>query len=188
VGSGTVFVISLSGKERVIYRFADYRHDGAAPVAGLAELGGTLYGTTLISGKYGDGNVFSVTKSGTEKVLHSFKGSPDGANPSAGLINVNGTLYGTTSGGGRAGTGTVFSIDASGKERVLYAFGVLPDGNYPGSSLIEVNGTLFGTTTQGGAYTNCPAYGCGVVFALPPSEIDRPHARVRELTSRFDVP
>ena len=57
-----------------------------------------------------DGTVFSLSKSGVEKVMHSFSGAPDGALPYAGLINVKGTLYGTTwaggSGCGSLGCGT----------------------------------------------------------------------------------
>jgi uncharacterized repeat protein (TIGR03803 family) len=179
-GAGTVFKLTLSGNERVIYRFAPYRHDAQGPGSTLVYLNGRLYGTTWFGGSnYGSGTVFSVTTSGKEKVLHSFKGSPDGAFPFGGLVNVNGTLYGTTWEGGisygetNSGVGTVFSIDPSGKERMIYRFGSPPDAALPGAGLIDVNGTLFGTAASGGTYssTNCPgagyAYGCGAVFALP---------------------
>jgi uncharacterized repeat protein (TIGR03803 family) len=179
-GAGTVFKLTLSGNERVIYRFAPYRHDAQGPGSALVYLNGRLYGTTWFGGSnYGSGTVFSVTTSGKEKVLHSFKGSPDGAFPFGGLVNVNSTLYGTTWEGGisygetNSGVGTVFSIDPSGKERMIYRFGPPPDAALPGAGLIDVNGTLFGTAASGGTYssTNCPgagyAYGCGAVFALP---------------------
>lgn len=179
-GAGTVFKLTLSGKERVIYRFSPYRRDANAPGSTLVSLNGRLYGTSWFGGSdHGGGTVFSVTPSGSEKVLHTFKGPPDGAFPYGGLVNVNGTLYGTTWVGGlgygesNEGVGTVFSIDPSGKERVIYRFGAPPDAALPGAGLIDVNGTLFGTTASGGSYsgTNCPgagyAYGCGAVFALP---------------------
>jgi uncharacterized repeat protein (TIGR03803 family) len=179
-GAGTVFKLTLSGKERVIYRFSPYRRDARAPGSTLINLNGRLYGTSWFGGSsYGGGTVFSVTTSGEEKVLHDFKGSPDGATPFGGLVNVNGTLYGTTwvgglsYGEGNEGVGTVFSIDRSGKERVIYRFGAPPDAALPGAGLIDVNGTLYGAAASGGSYpgSNCPgagyAYGCGAVFALP---------------------
>ncbi|HEX3458273.1 MAG TPA: choice-of-anchor tandem repeat GloVer-containing protein, partial [Candidatus Baltobacteraceae bacterium] len=63
----------------------------------------------------GCGTVFSVTTTGSEKVLHSFAEGSDGQGPSAPLIDVNGTLYGTTYyGGGNSrcnlGCGTVFAL------------------------------------------------------------------------------
>ena len=83
-------------------------------------MGGTLYGTTTQGGGVGSscggssdsgGTVFSVTPSGTEKVLHTFDGNgTDGLTPRASLIDVNGTLYGTTAHGGTHGDGTVFAL------------------------------------------------------------------------------
>ena len=96
-------------------------------LAGLINVKGTLYGTTLYGGGcttgFG-GTVFSVTTSGEETVVHSFEGGPgDGLNPLAGLINVNGTLYGTTAIRGRErASGTVFAVTPSGKETVLHSF------------------------------------------------------------------
>jgi uncharacterized repeat protein (TIGR03803 family) len=111
---------------------------GSYPAAGLAYVNGTLYGTTVHGGSsnpqspnLGLGTVFAVSKSGTERVLHSFTGRPDGAYPYAGLISVNGTLYGTTSGGGANGYGTVFAVSTSGAERVLYSFKGGTDGANP---------------------------------------------------------
>ena len=67
--------------------------------------------------------VFSVSTTGNEKVLYSFRGNilsatTDGANPSAGLLAVKGVLYGTTSmgwNGGMPGEGMPLSsgIDGS---------------------------------------------------------------------------
>jgi uncharacterized repeat protein (TIGR03803 family) len=48
----------------------------------------------------GPGTVFSITTSGTEKVLYSFQGDPDGAYPVAGLVNVKDMLCATTWEGG----------------------------------------------------------------------------------------
>lgn len=122
-------------------------------------MGSTLYGTTGAGGTGGYGTVFSITASGTEKVLHPFDKS-DGADPSSGLVNVNGMLYGVTPQGGANYVGTVFSVTTAGKERVLYNFGRdSSDGAYP-TGLINVGGTLYGTTNLGGAS------GYGTVFSV----------------------
>jgi uncharacterized repeat protein (TIGR03803 family) len=165
LGDGTVFSVTTSGTESVLHSFAGYPTDGAYPQATLVDVNGTLYGTTEGGGTdcltfSGCGTVFSITKSGSERVLYSFKGGKDGEFPWASLIDVNGTLYGTTAQGGTDTFGTVFSITTSGKEKVLHSFGFSGDGNYPYASLIDVNGTLYGTTAYGGANDD------GTVFSV----------------------
>ena len=95
-----------------------------------------------------------MTPSGTEHVVHDFKGKPDGSTPYAGLIEVNGTLYGTTQYGGSSDRGTVFKMSTSGAEHVIYSFKGSPDGMVPYARLASVNGTLYGTTQYGGASGN----------------------------------
>lgn len=157
-GCGTVYRISTTGKEKVLYNFAVTGPDGVQPTASLINVNGTLYGTTVQGGTYNLGTVYSVSTSGAEKILYSFTGrDDDGAKPMAGLINVNGTLFGTTASGGKhryGQPGTVFSIATAGKERVLYHFrGVYDDdGAAPTASLIEAKGVLYGTTSSGGHY------------------------------------
>lgn len=169
---GTVYSIGTGGTEKVLYTFR--RGSGSSPDADLIDENGTLYGTTFSGGgagchSSGCGTVFSITKSGTEKVLHAFAGGFDGANPPAGLINVNGVLYGTTTLGGAgsvcsAGCGTVFSITKGGTHKVLYSFRGESDGSYPVAGLIDVNGVLYGTTSSGGGGSGCG--GCGTVFSV----------------------
>jgi uncharacterized repeat protein (TIGR03803 family) len=167
---GTVFSITPDGTERVMHDFTGtLGTDGASPDAGLIHVRGTLYGTTRYGGGggssvcgYGCGTIFSISTSGTEKVLHSFAGGLDGAYPRAALTDVNGTLYGTTSEGGRYKHGTVFSIRPNGTEKVIHSFGNGTDGRYPVASLIEVNGTLYGTTYDGGAFSD------GTIFSITP--------------------
>ncbi len=142
-----------------------YALDGGSPRAGLITVDGTFYGTTTLGGAYGYGTVFSVTKSGYEKVLHSFTGHKDGAFPVARLLSIGGTLYGTSAGpefyGSSGGYGTIFKIGKSGKGfRVLYSFSGGADGASPVAGLTDVNGTLFGTTSKGGMY------GEGTVFSI----------------------
>lgn len=167
---GTVFSVTREGKEKVLHSFGSGT-DGWWPEANLAEVNGTLYGTTAAGGAYrspcgnvGCGSVFSITPTGSEKVLHSFGGGADGEVPYAGLIALNGTLYGTTAFGGAHDAGTVFRISTTGKERVLHNFGGGTDGARPTASLIDVDGKLFGTTSEGGGGP-C-GDGCGTVFRI----------------------
>jgi uncharacterized repeat protein (TIGR03803 family) len=115
----------------------------------------------------GCGVVYSITTSGSEKVVYRFKGGSDGGNPLASLVEVNGTLYGTTYGGGAQDLGTIFSISTSGGEQVLHSFAG-SDGAQPMADLTDVNGTLYGTTNSGGYEKGCGGKGCGTVFALTP--------------------
>jgi uncharacterized repeat protein (TIGR03803 family) len=180
-GCGTVYRVTTDGAERVLHDFSG-GSDGRSPVAGLIDVGGSLYGTTAAGGtsdcyQYRSGynascgTVFSITPVGKEKVLHAFSGYPDGAYPDAALTDLNGTLYGTTYNGGSEecyhvsypfSCGTVFSITTAGKEKVLHSFGgdSADDAYGPSAPLLDVKGTLYGTTTYGGAY------GYGTVFSI----------------------
>lgn len=114
--SGTVFVVTESGTERVLHRFLKSLTDGAFPSSTLLYHNNKFYGTTNLGGKHGVGTVFAVTKSGTERLLHSFEGVPDGRYPTGGLTAIGETLYGTTNEGGTGacayndGCGTVFAL------------------------------------------------------------------------------
>lgn len=161
---------SAQAREKTLYSFCsqDNCNDGDAPVAGLINVSGALYGTTPNGGN-SLGTVFSLdAKTGAETVIHAFSGS-DGISPEASLIDVNGTLYGTTSGGGSESWGTVFSLDPStGAETVLHSFARGADGADPMASLINVKGTLYGTTYAGGTGVQCTA-SCGTVFSVDPN-------------------
>ncbi|MGC2404974.1 MAG: choice-of-anchor tandem repeat GloVer-containing protein [Candidatus Cybelea sp.] len=99
--TGTVFAVSPTGKERVLYSFQNFKSDdGFGPDGSLIVVNGALYGTTLNGGSGNRGTIFTVTTSGVERVIYRFKGGSDGAFPMAGLISVNGDLYGTTYSGG----------------------------------------------------------------------------------------
>lgn len=109
--SGTVFSLTLDGKERVIHIFGK-GNDGEYPDSSLVAVNGTLFGVTHEGGTNGKGVVYSLTQSGTERILHNFGPPPDGDDPRAGLLHLNGVLYGTAGGGGKSfyGDGTVFKI------------------------------------------------------------------------------
>jgi uncharacterized repeat protein (TIGR03803 family) len=174
-GCGTVFEISASGREHVLYSFKGPPEDGYGPHEGwsLANLNGTLYGTTILGGGSNHGGtIFKVTTSGTETVLYRFgqgdnrNPCKDGIAPEAGLTVVNGALYGTALDGGFdgcGGAGTVFSVNTHGKVRALASFAGKPYGAHPWSGLTEVGGWLYGTTWLGGAGN------FGNVFKLKPS-------------------
>jgi uncharacterized repeat protein (TIGR03803 family) len=166
-GNGTVFKVTTSGMESVLYLFAG-GSDGSQPSASLTEVNGMLYGTTIFGGgkgcsgyaRFGCGTVFGITLSGTESILHRFGGGSDGALTDAGLTNVDGVLYGTTPSGGRGsgkacgsggqGCGTVFKTTLSGTESILARFEDASNGLSPAASLTNVDGVLYGTTTFGG--------------------------------------
>jgi uncharacterized repeat protein (TIGR03803 family) len=186
-GNGTVFSLTTSGKEHVLYRFKG-GSDGDNPNGGLVAVNGLLYGTTNGGGRgcrqeSGCGTVFSITSSGQEHVVYRFKGGSDGISPAAGsLVWLDGRLYGATSRGGttcpasggstETGCGTVFSVDTSGNERMLYRFRGNRDGASPNAPLLALDGKLYGTTYAGGAAGSCDYY-CGTLFEVTTSGVER---------------
>ncbi|MFY9860035.1 MAG: choice-of-anchor tandem repeat GloVer-containing protein [Candidatus Cybelea sp.] len=154
-GGGTVFSITTTGTKHILHNFGTaIGTDGSDPEASLIYVNGTLYGTTAAGGgphgKLGGGTVFSISTTGTERVLYRFRGRFNGIIPMGGLIDVNNTLYGTTSLGGAYHQGTVFSVTMAGQEHLLYSFRGNTDGSDPEASLIDVNGVLYGTAVGGG--------------------------------------
>jgi uncharacterized repeat protein (TIGR03803 family) len=173
----TIYKITPAGKETVIHTFGSQSYnDGLLPVGDLVNLKGTLYGATTKGGSHcrgpssdGCGAVFSVTTSGKERVIYSFKGKVKGDAewPGAGLTILSGVLYGTsTIGGGHANRGSVFAVTTSGTEQIVYGFQGSPDGDTPEARLTVVGGSLYGTTVNGG--TGC-LYSCGTVFNVTTS-------------------
>lgn len=173
-GHGTVFRVSPSGAESVIYAFRGGA-DGAAP-AGLISVGGVLYGTTTYGGDRacagGCGTVYALNGHGVKTVLHSFHAGADGANPNGPLVEFGGRFYGTTLNGGAANDGTVFSVGPAGMEIIEHAFAGGADGAHPRGSLTAVLGRLYGTTYFGGQGTGCDpentGTGCGTIFRFTP--------------------
>jgi uncharacterized repeat protein (TIGR03803 family) len=170
---GTVFKVTPSGKETVLYSFcanADCT-DGEGPMGGLALDATTkiLYGTTVAGGtgmcgqqSGGGGTLFQISTGDKNfKVLHSFNSAlGDGCNPwGAPVLDTAGNVYGTTLLGDTV-SGAVFEFSARGNETVLYSFDYVGVG--PVDTLIDSNGTLYGTTVAGGADKH------GMVFELIP--------------------
>ncbi|MGB9072893.1 MAG: choice-of-anchor tandem repeat GloVer-containing protein [Terriglobales bacterium] len=160
LSGGTVFEVTSSGTEKVLYNFCSQPNcaDGSVPSAGLifdksanAFKGGNLYGTTAYAGVNGGGTVFELSPTGTEKVLYSFCSQPncaDGEGPYAGLVrDAQGNLYGTTYWGGGPNLGTVFELTPAGIETPLYAFtDDAGDANPSGGLVRDAQGNLYGTT------------------------------------------
>ena len=117
-GCGTVFKVSPSGTETVLYAFR-YGKDGLGPEAGLVmDEAGDFYGTTYYggsagckkTGQLGCGTVFKLAPDMTVSVLFAFKGRY-GQYPTAGLLmGKHGILYGTATAGGKHNDGVVFSV------------------------------------------------------------------------------
>ena len=153
---GTVFKITPTGTESVVYSFAGGA-DGSHPIAGLFRdpKTGNLYGTTIYGGSTNNGTVFVLSPTtGVETVLYSFKGGLDGFNPSSSVVKSGTNIFGTTFNGGQFGNGTIFKLAATGKETILHSFNsAFPtlDGSSPYGSLVLHKGIFYGTTIMGGA-------------------------------------
>jgi uncharacterized repeat protein (TIGR03803 family) len=170
-GAGTVFEVTASGTEKILYSFTGGA-DGGYPWGGLVRAGGALYGTTT-SGGTGYGTVFKLAANGKETVLHTFAGGADGWGPEGNLLrDSSGNFYGTTFNGGTGvsacllGCGTVYEVSSTGVKTVLYNFMGGTDAAHPTSGLIrDASGNLYGATPYGGG-TGCGGEGCGTVFAI----------------------
>jgi uncharacterized repeat protein (TIGR03803 family) len=164
--NGAVFKISTSHDFTILHTFAGGTQDGANPRAPLLlDPQNNLYGTTNLDGKYGFGDVFKVTATGTERPFYSFSGSMEGANPSTGLTwGTNGDLYGTTA-------DTAFELNSAGDETIVYLFSERGDAGWSPSSRLVRNaqGNFYGTTLYGGPYSCSLGFGCGTVFELTPT-------------------
>jgi uncharacterized repeat protein (TIGR03803 family) len=163
--------------------------DGEEPLyqggALIADKSGNLYGTTIVGGAYGDGEVFELSPpaaqgdSWTETVLYSFgsKNGDAGGPPGAVVMDAAGNLYGTA-GGGKYDLGTVWELSppiTQGQpwtETILHDFaGGADDGSAPyAGPVMDKAGNLYGVTYTGGN-GNCSFNypGCGVVFELSPA-------------------
>jgi uncharacterized repeat protein (TIGR03803 family) len=182
--NGTVFKVSETGRETVLYRFKgppdSFWPSGPVIVDGA----GNVYGTS--EGGKSDctngavcGTVFMVNQSGKETIVHYFTGAPDGWSPLWGVTrDATGALYGTTFYGGLTtcplssnGCGVVFKIIPGGggkwRETVLHRFTGGPDGKNPDSNVtLDAKGTLYGTAFEGGAGVGCGGRGCGTLYQI----------------------
>ncbi len=190
--SGTVYSITLSGAETVLYNFCktkgahDMCSDGSDPLGGLVQAtNGFLYGTTAFGGtsttayQYGaGGTVFRIAPTnalhGSIETLHSFCNEvncADGGVPEYSLVQTpGGELYGTTLFGGTGFNlnGTVFKMTPGGVEALLYSFIdppllECPVGSQPNGLVQATDGNLYGSTEY------CGNNDGGIIVRVAPS-------------------
>jgi uncharacterized repeat protein (TIGR03803 family) len=160
-GCGTVFALTTTGAENVLYSFHG-SPDGCNPLgSGVTYLNGIFYGSTSGGGTTmcECGIIFSLTMAGAESALHRFSG-PGGDDPRAGLIAVNGSLYGSTFYGGGScarspfGCGVVFAltpaVSGAPNYEAVYKFTGGRAGAEPAAPLLASHGSFYGTTSSGG--------------------------------------
>lgn len=163
--SGPAGLVSNSSKLKTLVSFNGF--NGCTPYAGVVARNDILYGTTTCGGRYGEGDVYSVTTAGKFNILHSF--STDARYAYAPVVIAGNALYGTAVGGGTYHDGTVYSLKLTGKERWVYSFDGGGDA-WPYGGLADANGTLYGTTLSGGTgYCYFSGPGCGTVFSISTS-------------------
>lgn len=162
---GTLYSVTTSGAETVMHSFPTGSNDGQYPAAGLTLVNGTLYGTTSKGGTHLAGILFSMTPSGSYKVLYNFGAtSTDCADPDTRLTYVKSenAFFGATGYGGAIGDGCVFkySLGKKPKESVVYSIADSSNSPIVASALVFYKNALYGTTPSGGTSNN------GTVFKL----------------------
>jgi uncharacterized repeat protein (TIGR03803 family) len=176
---GTVFMLSPSGQESVLYSFTG-GGDGSDPHGGVTlDSAGKLYGTTVAGGfgglcaGDGCGVIFELSPSDggwTETTLYNFQGLNDGFGPGSGLVfDGAGNLFGTTPDGGAHSDGVIFELSptkSGWRYKMLHAFTGGKDGAVGslGTPLFDGAGNLYGVTELGGAY------GAGAAYKLSPTQ------------------
>jgi uncharacterized repeat protein (TIGR03803 family) len=100
-GNGTVFKITPTGEETVLYLFAGYPADGEGPNSLIQGSDGNFYGVTSNGGSNNSngGTIFQLTPTGVVTGLYSF-GFSASVGPNHLVQGSDGNLYGTTSAGG----------------------------------------------------------------------------------------
>jgi uncharacterized repeat protein (TIGR03803 family) len=173
---GTVFKVTPSGIETVLYSFGAVANDPAGLFSALVEGDdGNFYGTSGFGGTNNDGAVFKITPEGILTLVHSFAGgSNDGSDPSGLLKGSDGNFYGVTVSAGPNDTGIVYQLTPAGVETIVYAFDPSFGGSHPDGPLSQdSDGNLYGGTGAGGyPRTVCGNQGCsstgqsGTIFEI----------------------
>jgi len=114
---GVLFKLSTAGKYTILHEFGlDLIHDGMYPYSGLvAASDGKFYGATSAgsgSGSVPNGNLFSVTTSGTYNLLYAFDYLHGYLDQATAMQHTNGKIYGVAEGGGPTfNSGVIYSLD-----------------------------------------------------------------------------
>ncbi len=178
-GYGVFFKLSSGGTETILHTF-DLK-DGKSPIGQVVrDSAGNFYGTTYAGGASFNGTIYKMDKTGaltTLFTLHPYVG----AAPVGGVtIDSAGNLYGTNAAGGGSQTGPtaydgdVFELSNTGVYTVLHHFiEGTHDGAGPSSSLVRDSlGNLYGMAYIGGNLY-CPGPGCGVVFKVSATGVEK---------------
>jgi uncharacterized repeat protein (TIGR03803 family) len=170
--AGTVFKLTKAGQYTLLHAFHGTPDGEGFALGGLVQgLTGVFYGVTdnggAGAGLAGCGTVFSITKSGGFKVIHTFPADgTSGCGLKTALVQgLDGVLYGGAEGGKNA-NGVLYRIKTSGQSfSVLHQFddSHLGDGSAPRGALTQgVDGRFYGVAEFGGD----PACQCGTVFRM----------------------
>ena len=138
-GCGTVFKVTTTGAETVLYSFRGGKRAGGAPVGGvLRDKAGNLYGAASWGGYSEYGIIFRLSPTGTETKMHIFTGGADGGDPEGSLVqDKHGNFYGVTGSGGTSGLGVLFKLNGRRRETVLHSFSGSPnDGSRPAAPVL----------------------------------------------------
>lgn len=125
-GCGTIFSITPTGDEAVVYAFADVSNGTIPQGTLIATQDGTLYGIAAYGGggcpEVGCGTVFKRTPAGTVSALYQFDATVTQTHfPSSLIRSDSGNLYGTAQ-GGEFNEGIVFKVSPTGEATILHAF------------------------------------------------------------------
>ncbi|HEY3974302.1 MAG TPA: choice-of-anchor tandem repeat GloVer-containing protein [Candidatus Sulfotelmatobacter sp.] len=178
-GTGTIFRLSPSGVERVLYSFPNPGQIYSLPAGGVTlDSTGNIYGYAYdyIQFYSDGGNIFELTPQGVFSILYNWcKGqcSAEPNSPVGQLVpNSAGGFFGATVGGGGIGTppGNVFSFSPTGGMVVLHTF-TSPDGA-EGGPVLDSAGNLFGIEgpvfqSGGGVYEISAAGAFSMIYTLP---------------------
>jgi len=177
VATACALTPASAAKVTVIYQFSG-RADGGIPSGRLLlDAAGNLYGTTLISGRSGNGVVFRLAPSlvgppWTETVLYNFPRYNDvDVFANGGLLeDASGALYGTAFGND---VGFAYRLTPPARGRTswrystIYSFSRLADGGGPSGPLTMTPlGALVGVTQAGGDVSGRNQCDCGVAYTL----------------------
>ena len=180
-GTGTVFKLSTSGTESILYSFAVAGADAQFPIGGVAmDSHGNIWGTASLGGDGGNGTVFEISPSGTETLYSLVTSSISGTEPcSTPVVDADDNIYGTTDQSNNTytsyGAGTVFKI-SGGVVSILYTFQTAAPTDGPFAGLItDGAGNFYGTTQHTGLH--------GEVFKITAEGVE---STIYSFTSRTD--
>jgi uncharacterized repeat protein (TIGR03803 family) len=108
---------------------------------------GNFYAESRNGGTANQGTVFSVSRTGTVKVILNFNGTNGSFETGGVTLGTDGQLYGNTFSGGTHGDGVTFKVTLAGGFTALHNFTNTGDGINPVNALVIGNdGNFYGLT------------------------------------------